>query len=335
MGTSETKGAKETKKFIAIMLIFAICCGLCACGKEEVTLPTKPEQLAAPTQAVAGETQNAEAEESPEAAEPTGETYPWEAEFNEDDYFVYVHNEPQVGKFTGYIVKSLDNLGACVRTIAEYTNGDIEDTYFYPSGLDSHSYRWYADGSYEEFRYLDDGRIDLAEQKTYLGTVIYQKNIAPDGSWSEHRHDENGSPTHSAGMDADGSYWEFQSLADGISREISDNPNTGDRWETEYYENGNIKRAVLSNSKTGECSESECFENGNIKYSKNQTSALTQEDRYVEEGFRTYYYTKNADYEIELISDEVGKLVTIVENGETIEDPAIITQYAQNYNFKE
>ena len=324
------------KRIIAILLVLAVCAGLCACGgRADTVLPTIPEQLAVPTQSVTKETPNNQTAESTEPIDPTGETYPWEAEFREEDYFVYTHIEPKIGTFTSYMVKSIANLGTCVRTISEYTNGDIEDTYFYPSGLDSHSYRWYADGSFEEYRYLDDGRIDLVERKTYMGTVIYQKNVAPDGAWSEFLLDESGNLTRSAGMDADGTYREFQKLEDGTGREVSDNPNTGERWETEYFENSSTKRSVGSNSRTGTYYEIEYYENGKMKYAKNESPENTTEERYNEEGCLTYFYSKNTNYELELISDETGKLIKVTENGTVIEDATTLAQYAKDYNFKE
>lgn len=348
------------KKIIATLLIFTLCIGLCACGGgDHVELPTRPPQSAPQNQPAVQENQNAEpgeTQKSTEAIESTEGKYPWEVEFREEDYFVYTHTEPKVGKFTSYLEGNL--FGRCVRTVSEYTNGEISDAYFYPNGVDSHSYTWYADGSYIERHHLDDGRIDLEERKTYLGTTVYYKQINPNGTWNETHCDENGNVIYSGSLDADGTLLEYQRLEDGTSREVSDNPNTGCHSEWEYYTNGNTKKSISDNPEAGTYSEYECYENGNIKYSvskdaagnyseqeyyengnfkccKNQSPEYTMAERYDEEGYRTYFYQKDVNWEIELTADETGKLVKVVENGEVKEDAATLAQYAQNYNFRE
>ena len=321
------------KKCIAVLTVLLLFLGLSACGcTESIELPTMPQQMAAPG-LPAEDPNNKASEESTDAQDPTGETYPWETEFREEDYFVYVHTEPKVGKFTNYLEGNM--FGTCVRTVSEYKNGEISDTYFYPNGVNSHSYTWYPDGSYVEYHHLNDGRIDLAERKTYLGTVIYQKSIAPDGSWYEYRSDENGIPVFSASMEADGTYWEAYYFESGnCSNEISYNPSTGERWETEYYENCDSKKTVFSNSQTGEYTQFEYFENGSMKNCKSQSPENTQEERFDEEGFHTYFYMKNADSEIELISDESGMLISYMDSGTVYESEDIPDWVAGSYNFR-
>ena len=71
-----------------------------------------------------------------------------------------------------------------------------------------------------------------------------------------------------------------------------------------------------------------------MKYKKHLTSVDEQEERYDEEGFMTYFHKKCADYEIEMITDEKGRLVQAIENGQTIEDPTALAQYVTGYNFR-
>lgn len=321
------------KKFAAILLILTLCLGLCACGTaessvnkpEEVVLPTKPEALEAPTQPVTGDTQSAEAAES---TEPTEETYPWEAEFNEEDYGVF-----QFPNQVSYRIGGL--FGFEVRSTETYSDGLVIDWYYYPSGNVSHTYEYYPDGTFREKHCLDKSYVD-ENGVSYSGEAIYQKTVKPDGSWNEMYFDENRTITGYITMGTDGFYSETYYFENGnIRMDISDNPSTGEHWEDERYENGTTKRTVSSNSQTGTYYETEYFENGKEKHFKNETSESTIDVQYDEDGFHTYYHSKNANYEVELISDETGKLAKVVENGEVKEDPAIIAQYAQSYNFKQ
>ena len=85
----------------------------------------------------------------------------------------------------------------------------------------------------------------------------------------------------------------------------------------------------------GSWEETHCNYDGIARLTVRQNAdGSSQEERYDEEGFMTYYHTKQADYEIELLADESGKLVQAIENGQTIEDPAILAQYAAGYHFR-
>ncbi len=316
------------KKGIAVLIMFALCLGLCACGgsAESVELPTKP---------VVSENQpaNTASGEAGETTESTEDKYPWEIEFREEDYFPLKITAPNGEKITSYRIGGI--FGMEVRYYCEYPNGDICDEYYYPSGNKSHSYTWGADGSYSESYYLDNGYTDPEKQIIYMGTVVYEKNIEADGTESELVCDENGNLTFSAHKEANGTYSEYYYFENGnMSKSFYDNPNTGEHEEGEYFENGNIKRYVLDNSSTGESSHQEYFENGNFKYNKNQSPEYTQEERYDEEGFHTYWYSKDANYEIELIADETGKLIRFVENGTVYENEAIPDWVAGSYNFR-
>ena len=291
------------KKIIAALLLLILCLGLCACGvggKTEVTLPTVPEQISTPTQFDAEDVLN----DTEESTESTGETYPWEAEFNEEDYGVF--------QFPGQISYRIGGLfGREVRNIDTSMGDPILDTYYYPSGNPSHCYTYYADGTFLETHCLDNGYTD-ENGISYSGAMIYQKIINPDGSWNEMHFDEKGTIIGDITMGVNGVY-----------REIF------------YYENRSTRLIVESNASTNSRNEMAYYESGNLEYTMIQTSRSTQEEHYDEEGYCTYFYSKDAGWEIELISDESGALVKILENGKEITDPAIMAQYAEGYNFKQ
>lgn len=317
------------RKGIAVLVIFALCLGLCACGgsAESIEQPTKPQQ-SLPIEAP----KNAAAEESAEAQDPTGETYPWETEFNEEDYVKFEITAPKGEKITTWREGTI--FGREVREIYEWTDGTISDSYYYPSGNKSHSYTWGADGSYSESHYLDNGYMDQENQIIYTGTVVYEKNIQADGSAREFFSNENGVLTHSVVQQADGFYADTYYFENGNpSKHVYYDPATGEQGEQEYYENGNLKYSVYKNA-TGYCSEQEYFDNGSLKYSKNQSPEYTMEDCYDEEGFRTYFYSKDANHEIEMITDESGKLIKYVENGTAYENEDIPDGVAESYNFR-
>ena len=301
------------KKIFVLLLALALCAGLCGCGgKAEIEVPTKPIPSAAPSQsAEVSQSSTDAAAENTEALEPTGETYPWEAEFREEDYVKFEYTAPNGDK--GITWREGSIFGTERRNLYEWAeSGNIEDCYYYPSGNASHSYTWGSDGSYHEAHYLDDGYIDLENRITHNGTILYEKNIYPDGAESEYLFDENGCPIYMINTSADGIY-----------------------SETYFFENGNMRKSIVDDPVMGEYLDQEYYENGNLKYSKYQTPEQTIEERCDEEGFHTYYYTKGPDWEQACIADETGKLVKVVENGVVKDDAATLAQYARDYNFKE
>ena len=278
------------KKIIAALLMLALCLGLCACGAlssankaEEIVLPTKPKIVLPDLPARGGSDETAD-----ENIEPTGETHPWDVEFNEADYAdCDVHEERfNIGKTITWHESFMPR-----RQVTYYNSGETDDSYFYPSYLPSHSYHWWADGSYSEVHYLDNGYFETKEDGaiiSHIGTQIYDKWINSDGSWRESLFNNDGI----------------------LMLEIYQNTE-GSSGETQYYDNGNVKHC------------------------RRQSPEYTLEEHYDEEGFHTYFYSKDADYELELTADESGKLIKVVENGEVKEDAATLTQYAQNYNFRQ
>jgi len=94
--TEATVKKRDTmKKTIAILLLLALCLWLCACG-EEVVLPAKPAQV----QQNENQSAASKSEAMEENAEITGETYLWEAEFNEKDYVKFNVTAPGGEKVT-------------------------------------------------------------------------------------------------------------------------------------------------------------------------------------------------------------------------------------------
>lgn len=300
------------KKIIAYMLALVLCLGLCACGGDSIEVPTRPaESIVTPTRPQSAATPE---DTATEAAEETTETtegrYPWEVEFREEDYVKFNFTAPNGDKIVTWREGSV--MGTERRNLYEYANdGTISDSYYYPSGNLSHEYTWYPDGSYIEVCHLDDGYYDQATGTTYYGTIVYQKNIYSDGSENEQYFYENGNPTRMIAVSADGYF-----------------------SDTEYYVNGNVKRSVYEDT-AGNYSEQECYEDGMLKYVKTQSPEYTREEHYDEEGYRTYFYSKDANWECELVADETGALVKVVENGEVKEDAATLAQYAADYNFRQ
>lgn len=160
------------KKFIAIMLIFAICCGLGIYFYmdnmqkktiEELVLPTVP-QIAVPTLPAREDSAEETTGEAAEPTDPTGETHPWETEFTGEGYNLIQANICDIVDYTKTIGKSYEwlegGIGSyCARQLWIYDSGEIRDTYYYPAPnlTESHSYWWGTDGSYAEYRYLTMG----------------------------------------------------------------------------------------------------------------------------------------------------------------------------------
>lgn len=300
------------KKIIAYMLALVLCLGLCACGGDSIEVPTRPaESIVTPTRPESAATpEDAAAEAVEGVTESTESKYPWEVEFREEDYVKFNFTAPNGDKIVTWREGSV--MGMERRNLYEWADtGIISDSYYYPSGNLSHEYTWYPDGSYSEVCLLDDGYYDQATGTTYYGTIVYQKNIYSNGSEDEQYFYENGNPARMIAVSADGYF-----------------------SDTEYYENGNVKRSVYEDT-AGNYSEQECYEDGMLKYFKTQSPEYTNEEHYDEEGYRTYFYSKDANWEWELVADETGALVKVVENGEVKEDAATLAQYAKDYNFRQ
>lgn len=322
------------KKIIILLLLLSLCVGLCACGAEEPALPAAPQS--APDKETPTVSENTEATTSgdtPEAAEPTEETNIWTAEFREEDYSSFNVTAPNGEKITTWREGGL--FGLEVRAVTEYPSGTIEDCYYYPSGHPYKIITTLPDGEVSEKWMLDSGYVDPETGISYSGTMIYFKQTMADGWEYETFWDENGVIIRETSKSNDGVY-RTTDYENGITaKETSSNPNTGEYQEAEYFENRKQKASVYDNASTGVHQEEAYFENGNLKFLKIIDSMGTQEEHYDEDGFCTYCYVKTSNYEIELIADENGKLAKAVENGNVTEDPVALSQYAQEYKFRE
>ena len=342
------------KKTITLMIILSLSLGMCACGAGE----QQPDGSAAQNKVVAGgKTQNTVSGEAAQTPDPTEELSIWETEFQEEackTHQIVAPTGEKITFFNGPVPGS--NMWPEVRRITEYPDGTVVDEYRYPSSFLSKSITTTPDGSCTECHYLDNGYRE--GDIWYPGTLIYTEVTGSDGYYQESRNDENGIPVSDIMRYPDGSYSESY-YYDTYSISINGNTNTGERSESEYYENGVIKKSISNNAQTGAYSEyenyengtmkrsvykdpaaesyteQEFFESGKIKYSKNQMPDFTCEERYDEEGYHTYFYSKSADEELECICDETGKLIKVIQNGEVKEDEATLAQYASSYNFRE
>lgn len=174
--------------------------------------------------------------------------------------------------------------------------------------------------------YYNSGRIE----DSYFypsGAMSHMCIYNEDGSYSEVRWMDNGDVVtmpdgtkissigtlfYTKYINVDGSWEEVQSNFEGIAEHRFCQLADGSYQEYWYYENGNFRKC-----KTGD-----------------PAAGTYQEETYDEEGFLTYVHTKNADYEIEMFTDENGKLVKVIENEQTIEDSAALVQYVTSYNFR-
>lgn len=324
------------KKIFIVLLALTICLGLCACNSnvvssEEVpiTLPAVPEPVTIPPQPSGTAREN---------TEPTGETYPWEAEFQEEGYKKFnIGLADQNGDTGTGICWAKSTPMKPARQLNMYYNGDVEDTYWgYPdSDFPSHQIFYGADGSYLEQHFLNNGYYEEGTGIAYWGTTVYTKEIKADGSYWEYQNNEAGITLYSIYTEASGYYVATYYYEDGsIQNKTFNDPVTGDYQFEERTESGTLRKFVLSNSITGELNEQEFYDNGKPKYIKSQNKDFTQMARYDESGYCTYFYQKDAAGELELISDETGKLVSCLRNGEPMDDPALLERNAATYNFR-
>ena len=151
-----------------------------------------------------------------------------------------------------------------------------------------------------------DGSISM-----HLGTQIHSKTINADGSYQETLNSPEGLPVYEITQSADGCYNEIR-----------------------YHSSGNPSKCIYSDPPAGIYYEESTYENGQMKYQISQDPHIVQETRYDEDGFMTYFHWKSADNELELFSDENGKLVKAIENGQTIEDPDTLLLLFGSYGFK-
>lgn len=167
----------------------------------------------------------------------------------------------------------------------------------------------------------------------------------PNGDIVDDYYYPSGNCSHSYFYGADGSFSERHHLDDGytdLEKQVTYTGTTvyikdikadGQEYEGFFDENGNMVHSI-SKDADGNYSEQEYYDNGSLKYNKVISPEYTMEERYDEENFHTYFYSKDASYEVELIADETGKLIKYTENGTVYENEKIPDWAAGSYNFR-
>ncbi len=266
-----------------------------------------------------------------------------------EDYYVEEKIREDGSKLTVY--RNGGPEGAVVKAVLDYPDGSHhEETYnadgnltsmsgteadgtvyectFYPSGYPHTDIYRYADGSYEEIHYLDDGTIDPETGWITSGTIIYEKRVSADGQVQEVSYDVT--------KEEDGSWWNEEELEDGTiikthysadglpMKQTSENPATGMRVETEFYESGNMKCQTHIRGDSEGYNYMEYYDGGDVKYRYIQQEG----DSFIEEniselGYTTYMHIKSPTLAREFFADENGNLLKCISDGTTYEGDAI------------
>ena len=324
------------KKLVFLFLVLILC--LCGCGdldamfsknpyRDEIVLPTTPP-LATELPAVFEPSEQAG---EPEEAVPVGTTAPWETEFDEAGYTVIKDD------FDGGVAYCWNKGYKNGRQVVYFDNGITEDSYFYPSGGMSHCCIWYADGSYSQTRWLDNGEVHTMPDGTKvsgMGTMCYSKTIQADGSYEETHFNSEGLVEVMIRQQADGLYEETQYNSEGLPKVMVHRLADDLYEECRFYPNGNPSKQIRMDSAAETYYEQDFYENGMPKWIQSQTPSEEREERYDEEGYLTYVHIQRTDYELEILTDASGKVVQVIENGQSIEDPAALNVYIESYNFQ-
>lgn len=335
------------KKLLAIILVMMLL--LAACGQ---TAEQNPAQTPA---------QNMDS--------ATGELYVDEYEIEETAVKVKDYYE---GGKDGRLVRSecfmedgsysdvlYNEDGGITQSFYRGADGSVFEEEYYPNGTAKKSIMTNPDGSWMEFHYADNGTVDEEKMIYYTGTMIYQKEVAADGTVvyemeSELRYEEDGSYWIKDVYD-DGSVREAHYTADGIlMADKYTDPTNGMNSETEYAEDGTMLRTVYDDTvngvrteteyysneipmtmnvtRAGSYSTMEYYENGYLKheYYEDEDGTLT-EDKLNEAGYLVYTHIISSGYDTEYFGDEEGILVKYVENGTVYEGSAIPSWAAENF----
>lgn len=154
-------------------------------------------------------------------------------------------------------------------------------------------------------------------------SIIYYNN----GTIEDSYYYPSGAMSHLCRWMQDGSYTEARWLDNGDVASIMPDGTTISGMGTLFY------RITINTD--GSSEETQLNSQGMVELMiRRFPDGSYQESRYDSEGFVTYVHMKNADYELELLSDENGKLIQAIENGQMIEDPAALEQYVTGYNFR-
>ena len=307
------------KRRIALILIFALCLSLCACGQE-----TEPAQEDQATQAP-----------SATAEAPADGPYVEEMTAEDGTVITFYH----IGSPEGPVEKIICNYPDGAHS-EEYYNGeatleymiytDVEGTvyesYFYPSGGIAKDIIKSADGSYTEVHFLDNGVMDAETGVVSSGTICYEKYVTADGQIREHFHDVS--------VEDDDTWWDTEEWGDGTIvqthynangmpiEQILDNESNGHHTVITYYENGTEKTRDAHYSENHSRTYIEYYENGSVAYSLLEyDDGSKREERINEAGYTTYYLESTID--MEFFANDVGELVKYVSQGTVYENDAI------------
>ena len=325
------------KKRIALVLAFVLCLSLGACSQESA----QPEQTV--TEAQAGQTaNNSQAEQ---AGTLTEDGYYMQEKTTEDGIHLKIYRAggPEGPIVSGYVTypdgtyseERYDTDGKLEYFTWNDTEGSVYEQYYYPSGNVSKSISNYADGSYDEFHYMDNATYDEATGISYDGTITYRKMISADGQVDEETYE----------FEEDGTRWETDEWPDGtivksrytgrgmLLEQIQDNEATGNHVEITYYENGNEKTHDAYYADHGLNSLIEYYENGSVKYSLMEYDDGTKvEEKINEAGYTTYYRCIGDGINWEFFADDTGELVKYVKDGTVYEGNAIPTDARNTFN---
>lgn len=299
------------KKILA--LTFALMLILAACGSAEniETPPVAGTQAAAPTEP-AGLVDGCFVEEKIEADGTKVTEY---RQGGADGPLVRAVCEMTNGAYSETTFDAEGKISGC---IAKETDGTVFEMYFYPSGNTSKDIIRYPDGSYQETRYLDDGSINEQTGEMFPGTVSYEKFISADGEVQEHTYGEGGEQAPETVYEEDGSQRTTTVLPDGtvIEAHIS----------ADLY--------IISQRVTapdGVVSYKEFYKDGSVKIQIEETGKYKMEEHFDEEGYHTYYHQSGAVGDVEIITDETGKVVKVLVDGKEKSD---IDTWVKDFNFR-
>ena len=333
---------------VLVMLLGLTACGQAQAGGQGQTMDIAGESECGETFPPEEKIENLAVDIAGEAE--YGETFPPEEEI---ENLVVVESTVDGGKNTFYYLGSEG--GPMIRLHSEGADGYSVDIYYYVSGNIQKDIGTLSNGEWHETHYMDDGYIK--DGVSHPGTVCYSKLLQASGEESELFCDENGVKQFGWVRSVDGSYSEYywangkftrtvHENADGSSSEsiydengketvtIDTNKN-GERTELHWYPNGGIQKTVCTNAAGTDRSEQEYYENGAIKRELIQNEEWTSEQCFDEEGYCTYYRYMTGEMTEECISDETGKLVKYIFNGEIKEDPETLAEIAARYHFRQ
>ena len=324
------KEENSMKKALAILLALLLLT-MAACGQES-TQTEQQEQANAETQLQNEPTQEA-AEEIDETTVPAN--YVDKYEKNGITFMDHYEN--------GVLVRSdyrmpdgssgsehMDADGNLTYTMYKMPDGSSFETHYYPDGNISKDITRNADGSYCEFHYANDGTVDTKTMTFYPGTLIYQKEVAADGTVlyeyaPEFREDGTYVDTFVAD---DGTVYETTYGAGGkIVASRAYNETTGWTQNTEYYESGLPRKSVTDDPSTGDHTETEYYDiqlTATVKetgyeytytvtksslYQNSQTGAYQLQEYHENDMEKYTHVIMSADYEWERKCDEEGNIL--------------------------